>query len=70
MEIELQWIKDWVDWVNEVRSLDLADDSSLDISLSLLSHSLAFSSFLHFDELFSQLNKLDSEGLVDELLDE
>jgi hypothetical protein len=70
LEVEFEWVENWVYWFDEVRSFDLTDDSSLDISLSLLSHSISFSSLLHLNELLSNLNKLNSQSFVDELLDE
>ncbi len=70
MEVKFEWVENWVYWFDEVRSFDLTDDSSLDISLSLLSHSISFSSLFHLNELLSNLNKLNSQSFVDELLDE
>ncbi len=70
MEVEFEWVENRIDWLDEVWSFDLTNDSSLDVSLSLLSDSLSLSSLLHFDELLSNLNKLNSKSFVDELLDE
>jgi hypothetical protein len=70
LEVKFEWVENWVYWFDEVRSFDLTDDSSLDISLSLLSHSISFSSLFHLNELLSNLNKLNSQSFVDELLDE
>ena len=70
LEVEFKRVEDWVDWLDEVRSFDLAGSSSLDISLSLLSKSISFFLLFHLDELFSNLNKLDSKSLVNKLLDE
>jgi hypothetical protein len=70
LEVEFEWVENRIDWLDEVWSFDLTNDSSLDVSLSLLSDSLSLSSLLHFDELLSNLNKLNSKSFVDELLDE